>query len=208
VTSWLFPRRAPLAPLIDVHEQRNGRCSADVQLVLEQTRRAADHLTERRKLRQLGRDYGRASRTIHALRAECALLREGLRDATERLADEQAVVEEMEAALRTAEGGRAIDPDELADLLQKSWFETRPHVPFATDVDRRWRAVAETAIDAVRGLLHIPAQAIRRDIVARILDAHTLNPASMPGTCRCGWDGYEIHHVDHVAEQLLAVGGA
>jgi hypothetical protein len=39
-----------------------------------------------------------------------------------------------------------------------------------------------------------------------VLSAHTLNPPAMSATCRCGWDGEEIHHVDHLAEQLADAG--
>lgn len=42
--------------------------------------------------------------------------------------------------------------------------------------------------------------------VAQVLYAHEPDVDATLTTCSCGWDGAPIHHVEHVAEQLVALG--
>lgn len=79
-------RRAELAPLVDVHHNGSGvvprtltAAEKDWVAALPAGMPAAwvpEYQRVARKAHQLGRDYGRASATIHALRGEAALLRE------------------------------------------------------------------------------------------------------------------------------------
>lgn len=331
---------AAITPVVESHTPAGTALADRVRAELEQNGHVAvigEGMIVRkvRPPQDLGKAYGRASQTIHHLRGQNALLREGIGG---WVAAHDEVAHERDELLQALDERRpAPDPGALGQQLKDAWFN---RLAPKADLDERWTALAETAIDAVRGLwpreeaptetssgggvdaeatpvptapgapapddtIHIrwckrcshqvedladrricdecEAEVGTRDtaelaasaeasieqlaetiagrdlamthslwahvddrlrehyraiaadvvnagwlppgtrvaaadrtaqvpVIASLLVAHELSiddgtdGAGYPTTCRCGWDGLEIHHVEHVAEQLVATG--
>lgn len=104
-------------------------------------------------------------------------------------------IEQLAAALAASE----------LELCGGTWAGSHDHFKSL------YRRMADAVVIAGWRPPLISAALSRAPAVAALLRAHQLETdpdLALRTTCICGWDGFEIHHEDHVAEQLTSTGVA